>query len=99
MFDLVAPNGPLTQEPADVYHSRRGEFLTSHRLAEFRRCPRHFRNLELGLAVVEADLLDHAARDNREAMYRLERCRISDQWTTGFERPRVIDLATFQGAA
>lgn len=39
----------LTREPADAYHARRGEFLTSHRLAEFRRCPLLFRRKEQGL--------------------------------------------------
>ncbi|MBA4174739.1 MAG: hypothetical protein C0511_19315, partial [Hyphomicrobium sp.] len=40
----------LIRETADVYHARRGECLTSHRLAEFRRCPMLFRWKELGLA-------------------------------------------------
>lgn len=39
----------LIREPADVYHARRGECLTSHRLAEFRSCPLLFRRKELGL--------------------------------------------------
>jgi len=38
----------LTAEPADVYHARRGEFLSSHALADFRRCPRLFRDKECG---------------------------------------------------
>jgi len=39
----------LTAEPADVYHARRGEFLSSHALADFRRCPLLFRRKRLGL--------------------------------------------------
>lgn len=39
----------LLVEPASVYHSRRGEFLTSHLLAEFRANPPLFRKREQGL--------------------------------------------------
>jgi hypothetical protein len=39
----------LIREPADVYHARAGEHLSSHALAEFRRCPALFRKRELGL--------------------------------------------------
>ncbi len=39
----------LIREPADIYHARRGECLTSHRLAEFRSCPLLFRRKEMGL--------------------------------------------------
>lgn len=39
----------LTREPAETYHARRGECLTSHRLAEFRACPLLFHRKELGL--------------------------------------------------
>ena len=39
----------LIREPAEVYHARRGECLTSHRLAEFRSCPLLFRRKEMGL--------------------------------------------------
>jgi len=39
----------LRREPAEVYHARRGECLTSHGLAEFRSCPLLFRRKELGL--------------------------------------------------
>ena len=51
-------NGPVSQsgdlaflirEPADAYHERTGEYLTSHLLADFRKCPRlyHKRRLRL----------------------------------------------------
>jgi hypothetical protein len=40
----------LIREPASTYHARRGELLTSHQLAEFRRCPQLFRQRQLGLA-------------------------------------------------
>jgi len=39
----------LIREPAETYHARRGECLTSHRLAEFRSCPLLFRRKEMGL--------------------------------------------------
>ncbi len=39
----------LIVEPADTYHSKRGEYLASHRLAEFRANPVLFRRKELGL--------------------------------------------------
>jgi len=39
----------LIREPAEVYHARSREHVTSHRLAEFRRCPLLFRKKELGL--------------------------------------------------
>ncbi|MGE0609905.1 MAG: PD-(D/E)XK nuclease-like domain-containing protein [Pirellulales bacterium] len=29
----------LIREPADVYHAKAGEFLSSHQLADFRKCP------------------------------------------------------------
>ena len=41
--------GFLFTEPADVYHARAKEFLSSHRLADFRRCPLLFRRKEQGL--------------------------------------------------
>jgi len=39
----------LIQEPADVYHARASENLSSHSLREFRECPARFRKRELGL--------------------------------------------------
>jgi hypothetical protein len=29
----------ITHEPADLYHSKRSEYLSSHQLADFRKCP------------------------------------------------------------
>lgn len=29
----------LIQEPAETYHAAAKDFLSSHRLADFRRCP------------------------------------------------------------
>ena len=34
-----AANGVIRNEPADIYHARRDEYLTSHQLADFRKCP------------------------------------------------------------
>lgn len=42
------PRSAIVREPANVYHARR-DMLTSHRLADFRRCPLLFRRKELGL--------------------------------------------------
>ena len=39
----------LICEPADVYHAKAGQYLSSHRLADFRRNPLLFRKKELGL--------------------------------------------------
>jgi hypothetical protein len=39
----------LLREPADVYHAKSGELLTSHTLSDFRRCPLLYRKKELGL--------------------------------------------------
>lgn len=39
----------LIREPADVYHARSAEHLTSHALSEFRRCPLLYRKREMGL--------------------------------------------------
>ena len=39
----------LIHEPSDVYHARAVEYLSSHRLAEFRRCPLLYRMRQDGL--------------------------------------------------
>lgn len=39
----------LIREPAAVYHAKAGDHLSSHALAQFRRCPLLFRRTELGL--------------------------------------------------
>lgn len=39
----------LIREPADVYHAKSKSHLSSHALAEFRRCPLLYRKKELGL--------------------------------------------------
>jgi len=41
--------GFLQQEPADVYHARSAEYLTSHALADFRRCPLLYHRKQQGL--------------------------------------------------
>lgn len=48
------PARVLTREPADVYHAKSREHLSSHALRDFRRCPLLFRKKELGL-IVEPD--------------------------------------------
>ena len=47
--EILDPTRVLTREPADVYHARSAEHVTSHRLADFRRCPLLFRKKEQGL--------------------------------------------------
>ena len=39
----------LIKEPAEAYHAKRGEFLTSHELADFRRNPFLYHKKQLGL--------------------------------------------------
>ena len=39
----------LTREPADVYHAKAKDYLSSHWLAEFRRCPLLYHRKRLGL--------------------------------------------------
>jgi len=39
----------LIREPADAYHAKGAEHLTSHRLADFRRCPLLYHKKQLGL--------------------------------------------------
>jgi hypothetical protein len=39
----------LITEPAAVYHGKRQEFLSSHLLADFRKCPELFHRKQLGL--------------------------------------------------
>lgn len=38
----------VCHEPADVYHARAGEYLTSHRLAAFRECPLLYHRQQTG---------------------------------------------------
>ena len=39
----------LTHEPAEVYHAKAGEYLSSHQLLDFMKCPWLFRKKRLGL--------------------------------------------------
>ena len=39
----------LIDEPAEVYHAKRRDYLTSSSLKEFRRCPAHFHAMQNGL--------------------------------------------------
>lgn len=38
----------ITHEPADLYHSKRSEFLSSHQLADFRKCPLLYHRRKMG---------------------------------------------------
>ncbi len=43
----------LIREPAEAYHAQRGQYLSSHALADFRKCPQLFHQKRLGLIVDE----------------------------------------------
>ena len=45
--------GCLTFEPAEVYHAKSGEFLSSHLLADFRKCPLLYHRKRCGLVPSE----------------------------------------------
>jgi hypothetical protein len=46
---MIATNGSvLIHEPADLYHSKRSEFLSSHQLADFRKCPLLYHRKKIG---------------------------------------------------
>lgn len=46
---IASPFTFLIREPADVYHAKSRQFLSSHKLADFRRCPLLYRRKQLGL--------------------------------------------------
>lgn len=47
------PSDVLIREPASVYHAKAKEFLSSHQLGDFRRCPQLYHKKKLGLIVDE----------------------------------------------
>ena len=49
MNDIVIDLGILTHEPAAEYHARAGEYLSSHQLLDFIKCPWLHRKKALGL--------------------------------------------------
>jgi hypothetical protein len=51
MPSVVAP--PITHEPAEQYHAKAGEFLSSHLLAEFRKSPLLYYRKRFGFTVEE----------------------------------------------
>ena len=44
----------ITHEPADVYHAKRSEYLSSHQLADFRKCPLLYHRKKTG-SIAEED--------------------------------------------
>jgi hypothetical protein len=42
-------HSPLIHEPAEVYHTKAGEYLSSHLLADFRKCPLLYHRKRRGL--------------------------------------------------
>lgn len=51
--NLMIDLGVLTAEPADEYHARAGEYLSSHQLIDFMACPWLYRKKQLGLLLDE----------------------------------------------
>jgi len=49
MDDIYIDLDVLTHEPEDVYHARSAEYLGSHALADFRKCPLLYQKDRLGL--------------------------------------------------
>jgi hypothetical protein len=51
--EITTPAGPLTAsvhpEDEKVYHARAGEYMSSHQLRDFRKCPELFRRQRVGL--------------------------------------------------
>ena len=47
--NLVIDLGVLSAEPADEYHAKAGEYLSSHQLLDFIACPWLYRKKQLGL--------------------------------------------------
>ncbi len=41
--------GVILQEPAEIYHAKAREYLSSHQLGDFRRCPALYHKKKLGL--------------------------------------------------
>ncbi|RMD60649.1 hypothetical protein D6833_09375, partial [Candidatus Parcubacteria bacterium] len=50
---MSAVDFPLLYEPVEVYHQKASEYLTSHQLADFRRCPLLYQKKKLGLVEEE----------------------------------------------
>ena len=40
---------PLIHEPAEVYHAKAGEYLSSHLLGDFRKCPQLYDQKRVGI--------------------------------------------------
>jgi hypothetical protein len=49
MIAAANHNTFLIREPADEYHAQSRDYLSSHQLAEFRRCPELYHRRKLGL--------------------------------------------------
>jgi len=79
------------EEPAEVYHARAGEFLNSHWLGDFRRCPLLYHRQHQGLVPTgdkrPAYLVGSAAHTvilkGEEAFYRRYAVRRGQQGPAG----------------
>jgi len=54
---MQAKTPPFIREPADVYREKRSQFLTSHQLIDFRKCPLLYKKKKSGL--IAETLGDH----------------------------------------
>lgn len=72
----------LLREPAEVYHAKAGDFLTSHTLNDFRRCPLLFRKKELGL-VPERDTTAYLIGRAAHALILEGRARYEREFAVG----------------
>src|SRR5262245_22205150 len=64
-MNAANPYSILLSEPAEVYHAKSGEYLTSHLLSDFRKCPLLYHRKRLGLVPASEEcpayLVGHAA--------------------------------------
>jgi hypothetical protein len=74
--------GFLTREPAAVYHAKASDHLSSHALADFRRCPLLFRRKELGL-IPEYDTRAYAVGRAAHALILEGRDRFESEFVVG----------------
>ena len=47
-MEVAAVTNIISREPADVYHAKANEYLSSHQLGDFRKCPLLYHRKKLG---------------------------------------------------
>jgi len=78
----------IIKEAKGEYRAKRKDFLSSHALVDFRKCPELFRKKE---RCVGNTSLDFAATENAAAIERLKKCRSEKVWPTGYEEVRIME--------